>query len=754
MNRTIVKALLGPTNTGKTHRAIERMLEYPSGAIALPLRLLAREVYDRIAAKVGQESVALVTGEERRVPRGASYFVSTCEAMDTERVVDFVAIDEIQLAEDHDRGHVFTDRLLHARGRQETWLLGSHAARGVVEKLLPHAVFDPAPRLSKLSHAGSFPLKKLPARSAVVAFSMGEVYELADRARSRGGAAVVLGALSPRARNAQVAMFQAGEVDMLVATDAIGMGLNLDVRHVAFAKLRKFDGQKVRDAEIGELCQIAGRAGRYVTDGTFGGLSPLVFPRELVYAIESHAVPPLRRLRYRARPTFGSLTELTESLRERPKVPWLLPAAEVDDTRALALLSARPEVRARAVGEAHVRLLWDVCQVPDFRKLLFESHAAFLAEVFVTLIDRGPLTDDDLSARFGELSEPTGDVDTLVAKIAHVRLLSYIAQRADFVKDSNGWRERAASWEDRLSDALHLALVSRFVNQGTKKTSGPGPRPSEPRGSSRHALGARDDTRDFVKPSGPFAALAQVRARLAKAPEIVVESSLVDAVVQAPYAALGLGQNGEVTFGGAPLARLVRGKTLLEPGFRIVATDDLRGGDRLRLERRIGAHVQDLARSFTRSLSDIPPELQSEALRGVIYRLREGLGSLSVREANREIRGLSPEARAFLASRGVSERRGTWVTVPTPEARRVRAALVFVFTGVRTPDDDRESLALRELPRDVAPGWLGYVRVGDRFVRADRVPETPLVDPPLGSTEEPTAEADESTSSLEMPENA
>jgi ATP-dependent RNA helicase SUPV3L1/SUV3 len=752
VNRTIVKALLGPTNTGKTHRAIERMLEYPSGAIALPLRLLAREVYDRIAAKVGQESVALITGEERRVPRRASYFVSTCEAMDTERVVDFVALDEIQLAEDHDRGHVFTDRLLHARGRQETWLLGSHAARSVVEKLLPHAVFDPAPRLSKLSHAGSFPLKKLPARSAVVAFSMSEVYELADRARSRGGAAVVLGALSPRARNAQVAMFQAGEVDMLVATDAIGMGLNLDVRHVAFAKLRKFDGQRVRDAEIGELCQIAGRAGRYVTDGTFGGLSPLVFPRELVYAIESHAVPPLRRLRYRARPTFGSLPELTESLRERPKVPWLLPAAEVDDTRALALLSARPEVRARAIGEPHVRLLWDVCQVPDFRKLLFESHAAFLAEVFVTLIDRGPLADDDLSVRFGELSEPTGDVDTLVAKIAHVRLLSYIAQRADFVKDSNGWRERAASWEDRLSDALHLALVSRFVNQGTKKTSGPGPRPSEPRGSSRHTLGSRDDT--SVKLSGPFAALAQVRARLAKAPEIVVESSLVDAVVQAPYAALGLAQSGEITFDGAPLARLVRGKTLLEPGFRIVATDDLRGGDRLRLERRIGAHVQDLVRSFTRALSDIPPELQSEALRGVIYRLREGLGSLSVREASREIRGLSQDARAFLTARGVSERSGTWVTVPTPEARRVRAALVFVFTGVRTPDDDRESLSLRELPRDVSPGWLGYVRMGDRFVRADRVPETLLVDAHLGSTQEPSPEPDASTWSLEIPENA
>ena len=294
-------ALLGPTNTGKTHHAIERMLEHPSGMIGLPLRLLAREVYDKITARVGESKVALVTGEEQRVPRRPAYWVATTEAMPVEHEVDFVAVDEVQLAAHPQRGHVFTSRLLSARGRVETWLMGAATMRNALRELVPTALQVEHPRLSSLRFAGSAPLARLPPRSAVVAFSMPHVYELADRLRKRrGGAAIVLGALSPRTRNAQVAMFQAGEVDCLVATDAIGMGLNLGVEHVAFAATRKFDGRGVREVDDAELGQIAGRAGRWIHDGTFGTVTPLSLPVGVAHAVETHTFSPVRRVQWRS----------------------------------------------------------------------------------------------------------------------------------------------------------------------------------------------------------------------------------------------------------------------------------------------------------------------------------------------------------------------------------------------------------------------------------------------------------------------
>ncbi|HRG95708.1 MAG TPA: helicase-related protein [Polyangiaceae bacterium] len=726
MHRTTVTALLGPTNTGKTHRAIARMLEHETGAIALPLRLLAREVYDRVSAAVGEDRVALVTGEERRVPRAPSYWVSTCEAMDTEREVDFVAVDEVQLAADRDRGHVFTDRILHARGRRETHFLGSHAAREVLARLVPHAVFEPVTRLSRLTHAGSVAAKKLPARSAMIAFSMSEVYELAERAKARGGAAVVLGALSPRARNAQVAMFQAGEVETLVATDAIGMGLNLDLRHVAFAKLRKFDGRAVRDVDIGELCQIAGRAGRYVTDGTFGGLAPLALPLELAHAIEHHAVPPIRRVRFRARPSFGSLAELRASLAERSHaMPWLLPAAEVDDTRALEQLAARAEVRARATSEERVRLLWTVCSIPDFRKLLFDSHASLLTELYLALCERGPVDDAFLDARFGELADAQGDVDTLVARIAQARLLAYVSHRADLVRDARGWQERARAWEDRLSDALHLALVARFVVAGAKVSRGPSARASRSRPRA-----ADDELEPPRRVDGPFAALGALRVRAAPlASSVAAGESIVERAIAAPFDAFALSPRGVVALEGRELARLVKGRTLLAPGVRLTLDEELRGGARLRLERRLAAHARDLAGYFVRALRPLPADA-SRPLRGLVFRLDEGLGALDVSEAQAEIAALDAASRDYLFTRGVRARGGYWIADATPAGRKIRAALVFAFAGALAPEGDPEQLPRRALPRGVSPALLGYFRAGDTLVRGDLFLEGAEPEPP------------------------
>lgn len=719
MQRSQVTAFLGPTNTGKTHRAIERLLSHETGAIALPLRLLAREVYERIAKKVGEERVALVTGEERRVPRSPSYWVSTTEAMDTERVVDFVAVDEVQLMEDRERGHVFTDRVMYARGRRETCFLGSHAARNVLLQLVPHATLEPAPRLSRLSHAGSSSLKKLPSRSAVVAFSMAEVVELAERAQSRGGAAVVLGALSPRARNAQVAMFQSGEVDMLVATDAIGMGLNLDVTHVAFAKLRKFDGLAVRDVEVAEVCQIAGRAGRYVTDGTFGGLTPLAFPHELARAVEQHLVPQIRRVRYRARPSFESLDELVTSLHERPKVHWLLPAADVDDTRALDLLSKNPAVRARATSVERVRLLWDVCSVPDYRKLLFESHASFLNDLYVELCDRGPVSDDYLATHFLGLSDTVGDVDTLVARIAHVRLLSYIAQKPSFVRHPDEVRARATGWEDGLSDALHLALVARFVGAGTRRIV-LGPRP---RGRPRAAGGGSsfdelERTLAASRVSGPFSALATLRKRLAPGGEELAATPFVDTVVDAPFEAFELSLDGELSLSGAPVARLLRGKRLVEPGYRITMERELRAGERLRVDRRLGAYLIDLASYFVRELRPLPPDA-SAPLRGILFRLEESLGGLFERDARAELSALSEAERRFLSERGFVARGDARFSDVTAVGRNLRAVLVSVGLGVRGPIDDPKVAKPAAFPRGVSPLLFGYWKSHGVWLRGD-----------------------------------
>ncbi|HEY4142295.1 MAG TPA: helicase-related protein, partial [Pseudolabrys sp.] len=465
-----VTAVLGPTNTGKTYLAIERMLAHSSGVIGLPLRLLAREVYNKVCDRVGADKVALVTGEEKIKPPHARYWVSTVEAMPRDLDVAFMAIDEVQLGADFERGHVFTDRMLNFRARDETMILGAATMRPMVERLLPGANIISRPRLSMLTFAGEKKLTRLPSRSAIVAFSADEVYAIAELIRrQRGGAAVVLGALSPRTRNAQVALYQNGDVDYLVATDAIGMGLNLDVNHVAFASDRKFDGYQYRKLNPVELAQIAGRAGRATRDGTFGTTGRCdPFDPELVQALESHTFEPVRMLQWRnSNLDFGSIGALQASLAMTPTEPGLTRAPVAEDILVLEHAARDEDVRSVARNPAAIERLWDACQVPDYRKIAPATHAEMVVTLYGFLMREGNIPTDWFGQQLAQADRTDGDIDTLSNRIAHVRTWTYVANRQDWLADPEHWQGVARATEDKLSDALHERLAERFVDRRT-----------------------------------------------------------------------------------------------------------------------------------------------------------------------------------------------------------------------------------------------------------------------------------------------
>ena len=661
-----VLALLGPTNTGKTHHAIQRMLQHRSGVIGLPLRLLAREVYERVLARCGAEAVALVTGEEKILPEGARYFVCTVEAMPAERKVDFVAVDEIQLCADPERGHVFTDRLLHARGRIETLFLGSASAGPRIRDLVPDADFVRRQRLSPLTDAGRIRLDRLPPRSTLVAFSAGAVYELAERVRHRrGGAAVVLGALSPRTRNAQVALFQDGEVDLLVATDAIGMGLNLDIDHMAFAGLTKFDGSTRRPLEVEEIGQIAGRAGRYRRPGTFGvtGEAADMSPH-ILRAIESQRFPPLPAFCWRNRDlVFDSVAELLAALGQPPQHPGLIRPRKATDLRALQLLAARPEICDQVRSAGQVRMLWDACGIPDYPKLSDGHHAAVVGEVFGFLVsDAGTVPADWFAGRLERLAHSEGDIATLSDRLAHARTCQYIANRSEWLEDPEHWRGRAREVEDAISDSLHARLVAQFVDRRgvslarSHRRGGAADFRLQEDGAVEvegESLGRFEGLRFLPLESG--AGIPSGPERSARA--VAVGPALLRRVrylESCPDAEFGLQEGVGVAWDGAGLASLVPGDDLLRPGFRVLADAALDGEAletvRRRLRRWLDARMRaEFAPLFAlREDSDL-----RGAGRGIAHRLFGGLGVLPKSEVLREVAALEQEERGPLRRHGV-----------------------------------------------------------------------------------------------------
>ncbi len=660
-----VTAVLGPTNTGKTHLAIERMLAHSSGLIGLPLRLLAREVYNRAVERVGADAVALVTGEEKIKPPNPRFWVATVEAMPRDLDVAFLAVDEIQLAADFERGHVFTDRMLHRRGREETLVLGAATMRPIVERLLPGASIVSRPRLSQLSFAGEKKLTRLPRRSAIVAFSTDEVYAIAELIRrQRGGAAVVLGALSPRTRNAQVDLYQSGEVDYLVATDAIGMGLNLDVDHIAFASDRKFDGYQFRKLNPAELAQIAGRAGRATRDGTFGttGRCP-PFETELAQALETHTFEPVKLVQWRnTELDFSSIGALQAALAAAPQESTLARAPVAEDILVLDHAARDDQVRALTGTAADVERLWDVCQIPDYRKIAPANHAELVVTVYSFLMREGKIETDWFARQIEFADRTDGDIDTLSTRIAHIRTWTFAANRPDWLADPEHWQEVTRAVEDKLSDALHERLTERFVDRRTSTLMRRLRENAmlEPQINKTgevvvegHVIGRLDGFVFLADASsgGSEAKALHNAAQKALAGEIAARATRLG---EAADEQLVLTADGTIRWTGAAVGKLFAGEEPLRPRVRLLADEHLTGAPRdavqARLDRWIKSHIEKLLGPLFElsTASDI-----TGIARGVAFQLVEALGVLDRQKVADEVKGLQQPERASLRKYGV-----------------------------------------------------------------------------------------------------
>lgn len=706
---SLLVAEMGPTNTGKTWRAIERMLEHDSGMIGLPLRLLAREVYDRVTARVGEARVALVTGEEKRVPPNPAYWVCTVEAMPVGQAVDFLAVDEIQLCAHRERGHVFSDRLLHARGRRETWFLGAESMRPALRELFPEVTFRRSERLSQLKSFGAHSLKGLPPRSAVVAFSTDRVYELAHALRElRGGVAVVLGGLSPRTRNAQVAMYQAGAVQYLVATDAIGMGLNLDLERIAFASLSKFDGFEQRALADDELGQIAGRAGRHVQDGQFGTLTsaPALDPRT-ISAIEAHRFPAVQRLVWRSVEfDYESPRALLDSLSAAPGRELFTRVERADDFDALKELGSDEEVARLATVSERVELLWDVCRIPDFRKGLLGEHVRIVKEVFLQLTkEDGRLKEDWLHQKVAPLDDLKGDLHTLTARLEAIRTWTYISHRSAWMREATHWQQKTRAIEDALGDALHQRLVERFVHKSAQ--------------SARR----RRTTATASEVKGPFAQLAQLVDR---GPNL---EDFVQRVAEARGEALQVDKSGKVALEGEVFGRLVRGSDRLNPGVALTDGDVWNGGQRAQLTRRLAACARDVV---SEAMGGFPAETltaegRAASLRAIAWRFARGLG-ITRRDGalHEQVRLLDLASHRRLDELGV--RQGARFLLveraTTLAALERRALLTALFEDLPRPAGvPAEAIVGRDVMSGRDAEGYGYEWLGPVAVRVDALEE-------------------------------
>ncbi|GAB5374488.1 MAG: hypothetical protein AcusKO_09500 [Acuticoccus sp.] len=705
--------MLGPTNTGKTHLAIERMLSRRTGVIGLPLRLLAREVYGRIVARLGPDEVALITGEEKIVPPGARYYVATVEAMPLDLDAEFVAIDEVQLAADLERGRVFTDRLLRVRGRYETLLLGALTARNLLERLLPGINVVTRPRMSMLTYAGEKKLTRLPPRSAVVAFSANEVYAIAELIRrQRGGAAIVMGALSPRTRNAQVELFQSGDVDFLIATDAIGMGLNLDVDHVAFASNRKFDGYQYRVLSAGELGQIAGRAGRHTRDGTFGVTGRVApFEPELVEALETHAFASARVFQWRnAALDFTSVKDLKASLDEPASEEGLTKAPPADDQKALEHAAQSAEIMELAGTRGGVERLWEVCQVPDYRKIAPANHADLLLTLYQYLVRDGVIPDDFLARQVRYADRTDGDIDTLSNRIAHVRTWTFVANRNDWLQDPAEWRETTRKVEDRLSDALHERLMQRFVDRRTsvlmKRLRENAMLESEVNDAGdvivegQHVGVLHGFRFQADAASGDSNEQKALRAAANKALAKEMERR-AEKVAVAPDNAFALGSDAGVRWQGALIGKIIASDDALKPALVLFADETLPAPARERVQGRLtqwlAAHVEGLLKP----LFDLhAAEGLEGGARGLAYQIAEGFGSIDRAKVTDEAKALDQTARAGLRALGV--RFGAYHIFVPALLKPAPSQLLALLWALKNADLDVKGL--QEVPQLSASG--------------------------------------------------
>ena len=724
-----VKAVLGPTNTGKTHLAMERLLSHASGIIGFPLRLLARENYDRMVKAKGIKSVALITGEEKSVPPGARWFSCTVEAMPLDRKVEFLAVDEIQLCADPDRGHVFTDRLLNARGLVETMFLGADTIAPLMRRLIPGVEIETRPRLSQLTFAGSAKLNRLPPRSAIVAFSAAEVYAIAEAVRRRrGGCAVVMGRLSPRTRNAQVALYQDKEVDFLVATDAIGMGLNMDVNHVAFAGLRKFDGRQPRLLTPAEVAQIAGRAGRGMRDGSFGTTADCpALDEDVAEKVESHEFDPLEQIVWRnSELNLASIPALLESLTTSPNRQGLVRGNEAADVQTLDALSRDAELMRRAQGRAATRLLWEACQIPDFRKLATDAHVKLVAKVFTHLLAKEKLPVDWVAGEIENLDRLEGDIDTLMQRLTDVRVWAYITARADWMADADTWAMRARAVEDRLSDTLHMKLMARFVD---KRAAHLTRRLEEAEAEELQAVIAADglvtvEGHDVGRIEGfqfhPDPATQgpekKILLRAARRALGVEMPRRILAAETAADDAITLSDDRHFIWEGVKIARLKKTDIFLKPGIEVLHSEFLDGLARERIRARLAAW---LATETEKRLGALLKAMENPPapLRGIVHRLSESGGVLPPEPFTPELR---QEAKTFGIDMG---RFAMYLPAALkPGAARLRALFWGVWYDRVPPELPTPGLVCAPMPANWGHDFalaMGWVQVNDIMIRLD-----------------------------------
>ena len=732
-------AVLGPTNTGKTHYALERMLAYRSGMIGLPLRLLAREIYDKVVAKKGEAAVALVTGEERIWPETARYFICTVEAMPLSQKVDFLAVDEIQLASDPDRGHVFTHRILHARGSFETLLLGSEPMRNALIKLGLDVDTTYRERFSDLTYVGPMKATKLPKRSAIVAFSAEEVYAIAELLkRQRGGSAVVMGALSPRTRNAQVDMYQSGEVDYLVATDAIGMGLNLDVEHIAFASLRKFDGRRRRALNAAEAGQIAGRAGRFRTDGTFGETGDCEpFDDEMVQRIENHTFEPVEYLQWRNYDlSYKSIDNLLKSLARPSGDPILRQTPDALDEATLRRMSLDTDVQTLVDAPRKVKRLWDLCCLPDFRRSGVDGHFRVVQNLFTVLHDPDArLSCDWMEKELKKLRATEGDLDVLQNRLAAIRTWTYAANRSDWVEKAESWRGQTREIEDLLSDALHERLTQRFVDKRTtalmrglsgEDTLEAGFGENGEITIEGHVVGKLEGLVFHPDTTANTVEGKAVRAAAMQALTPILVKRLT-AICEALPIAFGLNDYAQITFDGQPIARVIKGHDWLSPRAELIGADDSTTELRELARKKAEDWLVDYTQRQLPALSALKKQLNTiedlpGSARGLAYRVLEAGSAVDLRSDDPPMR-LSPEEREALKGWGIRAGRvaayAPETTKPAQQALIARLVSVFTEDKAMIAPTGAGSFAIDDSWTNTALNAQGYLRFGPRAIRAD-----------------------------------
>ncbi len=728
-------SLLGPTNTGKTFIAIEKMLQYESGIFGLPLRLLAREVYDKCVAKVGAERVALITGEEKLIPSSADYYVCTVESMPKDKKVDFVAVDEIQMCCDKERGHIFTERLLHFRGEKLTMFLGSQIMKNIISELIPNVQFENKDRFSKLSYGGYKKISRLERKAAIIAFSIEEVYAIAELIRrQKGGAAVVMGSLSPKTRNSQVDLYQSGDVDYLVATDAIGMGLNMDINEIYFSNLKKFDGKKTRRLNVVEISQIAGRAGRFKNDGVFGATGDCEsLNSDEIESIEKHILPEAKMLYWRNNKlNFKNKDKLIASLELKPNHKSLLKTQDSLDENVLRFFLKKSENNNLYLK--NLELLWECCQIPDFEKKAYGQHINIVDKVFKFLCTRkNRIPNEYMREQLKGLERDHGNIDVLSHRISNVRTWSYVANKKNWVENSDYWVQTTKNIEDKLSDKLHDELTRSFIDKkisilsrGLKQDVVLKTKIDEKNKiiiddqfigelkGLRFAIALTSSTLDTDIKSIKKAARRGIQEELEKRVEEIVSQGEIN-----------FDENYKICWKDYPIARLKKGVNYLTPEVEIIADDSLNDDLKVRLEDFIKNWLDKYLKEILGDLISLTNiKIENQYLRALSFQLYEKNGVIKREEINNIVKLIPENERKKLWGMGIKIGR-YHVFLPKmlkPKAVSFRVALwklFFKYNGIlEIPRSGLNFLSNKSFNRDFLL-LCGFEKFKDYFVRID-----------------------------------